>query len=1541
MANKTPIRAVFNDSNIATGLSEFQSGDTISHTHGGTGLSSLGSAGQVIKVNDAGNALEFGTVSGGGGGSQNLFSTIAVSGQSNIAADGTTDTLTFAAGSGITLTTDASSDTLTVTSSITQYADSDARGAISVTDSGGDGSLSYNNSTGVLTYTGPSAAEVRAHLSAGNGITLSSGAISIASGAITNAMLAGSIAASKLSGSIGNSKLSNSSITIGSDSVSLGGTQTDLNGITSLDVDNITIDGNSITSTDTNGNISITPNGTGKVILDGLSFPTSDGTTGQVLRTDGSGNITFATVSGGSGEANQNAFSTISVSGQSDIAADSTTDTLTLAAGSNITLTTNASNDTVTITSTASGSVSEAFKTISVSGQDDVVADGATDTLTIAAGTGMTVTTTAGTDTITFATTAITSVAADTSPQLGGDLDVNGNSIVSTSNANIQITPNGTGKVRLDGNVDIQSGEIILKNSGSVSNIKLYCESSNAHYTQLQSAAHSAYSGNITLTLPTSTGNLIGTGDSGTVTNTMLAGSIAASKLAGSIGNSKLSNSSITIGSDSISLGGTQTDLNGITSLDVDNITIDGNVISSTNTNGNITLTPNGTGKVILKGITYPASDGTNGQAIVTDGSGNLSFSTISGGGSGIASLAADTSPELGGNLDVVTHSIVSSSNRDINITPNGSGKVVIDGLSFPTSDGSADQVLKTDGSGNLSFVNQSGGGGSQNLFSTIAVSGQSNVVADATSDTLTLVGAGDLAITTNASTDTITFTSSANSTVTENLRTDVGVLALRTAIADNAAAYSLTKYHINTFETDTGFTKTNVGYDSTNEVYSTNVTNTTDITGSDSDSFDDSDFRVSTGGTVTLTATITSGLFHSTTGDTLIDGSGDSTANQYFNGNTVGATVTFDAGANKKIDWQGIRIITSSATDDQGTFVAEASNDNSSFTTLKSAFTLQTMTGTQRNNGGSGREATWSNSTGYRYFRLRRTAGSGNSSPWVYHVGFKWTTLFNVTASSAGNMITTSAIATTGNVNVTSMDAILLYRDVQGTNTLNTDLILKVSADNGSNYTTTTLTAAGNYDSTFKIAKANNVTVTSGNQLKYQILWANQSSGSKEFTVKGIALQYDDEDGTAAVNASTLTVAGITYPTSDGSNGQALITNGSGTLSFGDVSAGTAPTVTAVNGPLSGGTDQTLTITGTGFAARSTVSLISGSNGVITNITAATTFTSATSISTTINVLGDTYYVRVENPDGLAGISSSALLTVTGSPATGGTRSNPSGNTYIHTYTSSGTLVTTSAISNVEVLVVGGGGAGGGNYRAGGGGAGGFRTSVVGATSGGGASAETRLSLSASTTYTVTVGAGGAGVTNDQGGNGGDSVISGSGITTVTSVGGGGGGQGYTTDVAESSGTDGGCGGGAGSRDGNGTGGNGTANQGYGGGDSAGANEGSSGSQCGGGGGGAGAAGNEAGPDATDGDGGVGVQSSISGSATYYAGGGGGGNYSAGNETVGGNGGGADGGEQAYDATAIAGTANTGGGGGGTGYNGNPGGAGGSGIVIIKYTLS
>jgi hypothetical protein len=59
------------------------------------------------------------------------------------------------------------------------FTDARARQAISVTDAGGDGSLAYDNSTGVITYTGPSAAEVRAHFSAGEMISISSGEIAV------------------------------------------------------------------------------------------------------------------------------------------------------------------------------------------------------------------------------------------------------------------------------------------------------------------------------------------------------------------------------------------------------------------------------------------------------------------------------------------------------------------------------------------------------------------------------------------------------------------------------------------------------------------------------------------------------------------------------------------------------------------------------------------------------------------------------------------------------------------------------------------------------------------------------------------------------------------------------------------------------------------------------------------------------------------------------------------------------------------------------------------------------------------------------------------------------------------------------------------------------------------------------------------------------------------------------------------------------------------------------------------------------------------
>ena len=79
----------------------------------------------------------------------------------------------FSAGTGITITDGA------IATTITQYTDALARAAISVTDSGGDGSLSYNNTNGVITYTGPSATDVRAHFSAGTGVTITNGQVAI------------------------------------------------------------------------------------------------------------------------------------------------------------------------------------------------------------------------------------------------------------------------------------------------------------------------------------------------------------------------------------------------------------------------------------------------------------------------------------------------------------------------------------------------------------------------------------------------------------------------------------------------------------------------------------------------------------------------------------------------------------------------------------------------------------------------------------------------------------------------------------------------------------------------------------------------------------------------------------------------------------------------------------------------------------------------------------------------------------------------------------------------------------------------------------------------------------------------------------------------------------------------------------------------------------------------------------------------------------------------------------------------------------------
>ena len=130
--------------------------------------------------------------------------------------------------------------------------------------------------------------------------------------------------------------------------------------------------------------------------------------------------------------------------------------------------------------------------------------------------------------------TGISDVVDDTSPQLGGNLDVNGNDIVSTSNADIDIIPNGTGDVNLGADT-VQIGD-----------------------------------NNADATLTTQ-----GTGDLTLNTN-----------------------------------GGTNS----------------GAIVIQDGANNNITITPNGSGNIVLDGITFPNADGSADQALITNGSGTLSF---------------------------------------------------------------------------------------------------------------------------------------------------------------------------------------------------------------------------------------------------------------------------------------------------------------------------------------------------------------------------------------------------------------------------------------------------------------------------------------------------------------------------------------------------------------------------------------------------------------------------------------------------------------------------------------------------------------------------------------------------------------------------------------------------------------------------------------------------------------------------------------------------------------------------------------------------
>ena len=123
-----------------------------------------------------------------------------------------------------------------------------------------------------------------------------------------------------------------------------------------------------------------------------------------------------------------------------------------------------------------------------------------------------------------------------------------------------------------------------------------------------------------------------------------------------------------------------------------------------------------------------------------------------------------------------------------------------------------------------------------------------------------------------------------------------------------------------------------------------------------------------------------------------------------------------------------------------------------------------------------------------------------------------------------------------------------------------------------------------------------------------------------------------------------------IKLPTSDGSNGQVLQTNGSGVTSFVTTATATYPTVSSISPSAIGNTATSITITGTNFVNGIHVEAISSTGAVFTPNSVS--FTNTTTIVANFTIGTDaTYFIRVENPDGLAARSSSALLTVSDAP--------------------------------------------------------------------------------------------------------------------------------------------------------------------------------------------------------------------------------------------------------------------------------------------------
>ena len=344
-----------------------------------------------------------------------------------------------------------------------------------------------------------------------------------------------------------------------------------------------------------------------------------------------------------------------------------------------------------------------------------------------------------------------------------------------------------------------------------------------------------------------------------------------------------------------------------------------------------------------------------------------------------------------------------------------------------------------------------------------------------------------------NASNSTVTLPSSAvTAHVTafddNKIVNDISTLALRQASDADRVAYNTNSSFVDIFQDANSITNlTNCLRDNAEYISSISL---------GSDSYDSGD-RTSIY-TVTDNGSWQAG---SPARTALIDGSTSAVNLVLDNGaSQTGVFIRFDLGAGTPKIYTGAKFTTQN-TDAQGgsAWSWEGSNDNITYTTLLGG----QVWGDGSNNP---QEFSWSNTIPYRYLQFIDRTGSAittNYNNYNYEWNFKSTA---ITTNATGSF---EGVAITAPSSVSSMGAIITYQDNAGTNALNTDIVLELSADNGSNWSTATLSALPNFSTGIKMAKVNDLAVTAGTQLKYRINFANQASGSKEARIRGVALQY------------------------------------------------------------------------------------------------------------------------------------------------------------------------------------------------------------------------------------------------------------------------------------------------------------------------------------------------------------------------------------------------------------------------------------------------